>query len=64
MNQSKSPKEIFSLWQKIKLLRNLDLDRLRAQSGRDGAKLVTERDWMIAALLQLASTPTMDPKPT
>ena len=38
------------MWSKIKVLMNLDVDRIVASTD---SKLVTQRDWMIGALLAL-----------
>jgi hypothetical protein len=46
--------EIAQKWSSIKLLRDLDCDRLRAT---EGAKILTEQDWMLAALLALNAEP-------
>lgn len=46
--------EIAQKWSSIKLLRDLDCDRIRAIKG---AKIVTEQDWMLAALLALNTEP-------
>ena len=55
LNKSKTPKQVFEMWQRIKALRNLDLARLQQECLMQGHNIVTERDWMIAALLALTS---------
>lgn len=55
LNKSKTPKQVFEMWQRIKALRNLDLARLQQECLTQGKNIVTERDWMIAALLALTS---------
>ena len=42
--------EIAQKWAMIRVMRDLDVDRLTA---RKGGKIVTQQDWMIAALLAL-----------
>ncbi len=47
---TRSPQEVAEKWSQIKVLRNLDVDRLRASSD---SKIVTNHDWMVSALLAL-----------
>ena len=51
-NKRRSTAEVAQMWQRIKTLRNLDVNRFRLQLEKSG-KIVTEKDWMIAALLAL-----------
>ena len=55
-NKRRNPKEVAKKWQQIKALRNLDLNRFRSELTNSG-KIVTERDWMLAALLALTRHP-------
>jgi hypothetical protein len=50
MNQTLFMKREHEKWSQIKVLRNLDVDRLRASSD---SKIVTHHDWMVSALLAL-----------
>ena len=50
--KQRSSAEVAQKWQEIKTLRNLDVNRFKLQLEKSG-KIVTERDWMIAALLAL-----------
>ena len=52
-------KEIARKWQQIKVLRNLDLIRFREEMSKTG-KIVSEKDWMIAAMLAL--TKQLEPR--
>ena len=61
-NKRRSPAEIAQKWQEIKALRNLDVNRFRLQLEKSG-KIVTERDWMIAALLALTKQPEQESTP-
>ena len=45
-----SAHEIAQKWAMLKLMRDLDVDRLNM---RQGTKIVTQNDWMLAALLSL-----------
>ena len=45
-----SSQDIGEMWSKIKVLMSLDVDRL---VGSADSKLVTQRDWMIGALIAL-----------
>lgn len=45
-----SSQDIAKMWSKIKVLMSLDVDRLVASQD---SKLVTQRDWMIGALIAL-----------
>ena len=49
-----SAQEIEQKWSALKLMRDLDVDRLNM---RQGTKIVTQNDWMLAALLSLNSDP-------
>ena len=55
---TRSAHEVAAKWSQIKLLRNLDVQRLQALGG---TKILTQEDWMISALLALNRK---DPKPT
>ena len=61
-NKRRSSAEIAQKWQEIKALRNLDVNRFRLQLEKSG-KIVTERDWMIAALLALTKQPVQESTP-
>ena len=50
-----SAHEIAQKWATLKLMRDLDVDRLNM---RPGTKIVTQSDWMLAALLSLNSNPS------
>jgi len=45
-----STAQVSDKWDQIKVLRNLDVDRLNA--SKDG-KILTHRDWMVGALVAL-----------
>ena len=62
LSKSKTPEQVKSLWGKIKLLRNLDLCRLQNEAKNKQSLIVSERDWMIAALLALTQEPVPQPK--
>ena len=47
---TRSPQEVAEKWGQIKVLRNLDVERLQAS---DDGKIVTHQDWMISAVLAL-----------
>ena len=47
---SRSAEEVAQKWNQIKLLRNMDVSRIRTVSD---TKLMTNQDWMIASLLVL-----------
>ena len=58
-NKRRDPREAAKMWQKIKILRNLDVNRFRTELKTSG-KIVTQRDWMIAALLALIKRPDQE----
>ena len=58
-NKRRSLQEIANKWQQIKTLRNLDVNRFRQELENSG-KIVTERDWMMAALLALTKHPEQE----
>ena len=58
-NKRRNPQEVARKWQQIKTLRNLDLNRFRAELSNSG-KIVTEKDWMLSALLALTRHPEQD----
>ena len=61
-NKRRSSAEVARKWQEIKTLRNLDVNRFKLQLEKSG-KIVTERDWMIAALLALTKQPEQESTP-